>query len=426
MKDYREVIKNRQFVYLWTSQILSQVTINIMNFLLLIRLFNETGSTIATSLLWVAYALPAIIIGPFAAASVDMLERRRVLMISNILQSLVIFLYAFSPQTTVFLLYGLAFSYSFFNQFYVPAEQAALPTIVSKKNLPHANGLFFLTQQSAVVFGFGLAGLLSATLGFDKSLYLGSAFIFGAFLSVSFLRQMKTKDKMPRQFEQAVGKFFKRILEGYKFIKDNTIILAPFILLISLQVALSVMVVNIPVLATQVLRIGVERSSLFIIVPAGLGAVTGAVLTPRLLRKGWRKKRVIEYGLMLLILAMFSYVFIVPELNDYLTRVSLGAIATVFAGVSFVSILIPSQTLLQEKTPGGLRGRVFGNFWFLVTVATIVPVILSGTISELFGVRTLLAILTGVTLFGLISFKRYGESFLANGITFLNGGTSDG
>ena len=60
MEDFKPLIKNTKFVHLWTSQILSQLTINIMNFLLLIRLFEHTGSTIATSLLWAAYALPAI------------------------------------------------------------------------------------------------------------------------------------------------------------------------------------------------------------------------------------------------------------------------------------------------------------------------------------------------------------------------------
>jgi MFS family permease len=93
MKDFKIVLKNKNFIYLWSSQILSQLTINIMNFLLLIKLFNETSSTIATSFLWVAYALPAIFIGPIAAASVDMLDRKRVLLITNLMQSILVFSY---------------------------------------------------------------------------------------------------------------------------------------------------------------------------------------------------------------------------------------------------------------------------------------------------------------------------------------------
>ena len=57
----------KNFHLLWISQILSQVTVNMMNFLLLAKLFNETGSSIATSLLWVSFALPTIFFGPIGA-----------------------------------------------------------------------------------------------------------------------------------------------------------------------------------------------------------------------------------------------------------------------------------------------------------------------------------------------------------------------
>jgi MFS family permease len=87
MKDFK-FLKKSKFVYLWTSQVLSQLAINIMNFLLLIRLYERTGSSIATSFLWVAYALPAILIGPIAAASVDLFDRRKMLIAANLMQSI--------------------------------------------------------------------------------------------------------------------------------------------------------------------------------------------------------------------------------------------------------------------------------------------------------------------------------------------------
>jgi MFS family permease len=115
MKDLK-FLKKSKFVYLWTSQVLSQLAINIMNFLLLIRLYEKTGSSIATSFLWVAYALPAILIGPIAAASVDLFDRRKMLITANLMQSMAIFGYAFLHETNFFLLYGIAVTYSFFNQ----------------------------------------------------------------------------------------------------------------------------------------------------------------------------------------------------------------------------------------------------------------------------------------------------------------------
>lgn len=419
MRDFKLLIKNTKFGYLWASQILSQLTINVMNFLLLVKLFNYTGSTIATSFLWVAYALPAILIGPFAAALVDMMDRRKMLMITNLLQALTIFLYAFLHERKVFLLYGVVLSYSFLNQFYVPAESASLPSLVKKGVLPHANGLFFLTQQVALVLGFGLAGVLNHFLGFKKSLFLAAFFLFMAFVSVSFLPKMETEEKIPRKLEDALVKFFVRIMEGYRFIKDRKEILVPFLLLMGLQIALAIIVVNVPAFATTIFNVSVDTAGVLIVVPAGVGAGLAALFVPRLLKSGWRKKKAIEVFLMLLILTLLSFVFVTPELEG-MVKYIVGVVIIITSGVSFVGITIPAQTYLQEATPGGLRGRVFGNFWFLVTVATIFPVIFSGAITEVFGVKLMLFILGVFAVAALFFSKKYGQAIIDNGSSLLS------
>src|SRR3989344_7025354 len=120
--EYKAVLKNSNFIYLWSSQILSQVTINIMNYLLLIRIFNLTGSSLATSFMWVSYALPGIFAGPIGAAAVDLISRRKILMTTNIFQALSILILVFFHQQSFYLLFVTVFMYSLFNQFYIPAE----------------------------------------------------------------------------------------------------------------------------------------------------------------------------------------------------------------------------------------------------------------------------------------------------------------
>ena len=404
MKDFKIVLKNKNFIYLWSSQILSQLTINVMNFLLLIKLFNETSSTIATSFLWVAYALPAILIGPVAAASVDMLDRKKVLLVTNLMQSILVLFYALLYRNGLFLLYGIAVGYSFLNQFYLPAESATLPSLVKKSTYPYANGLFFLTQQTALIIGFGIAGILNSLLGFDKSLFVCAIFLFLAFLSVSFLPSFKISEKIPKTIEGAVIKFFSRIFEGYKFIKEDKMVLSSFLLLMGIQISLSVVLVNIPVIAEQLIRINLSLAGLVMVVPAGIGAVIGAVIIPKLLKRKWRKIRIIKHSLFLISVCLFMLIFMIPELKLGLS-ILLSVPAIILIGFSFVGILIPSQTLLQERTPKKLRGRVFGNFWFLVTVASVFPVILSGAISEIFNIRLLLFILAGFCISVLVFLK---------------------
>ncbi|MFZ5932840.1 MAG: MFS transporter [Patescibacteria group bacterium] len=411
---FKPVLKNTQFWYLWLSQIFSQLTINIMNFLLLLRIYAITGSVIAASLLWVSYALPAILIGPLAAASVDMVARRKMLIVTNFLQSVAIFAYALVHTEKFFLLFGVAFIYSLLNQFYVPAEQASLPGVVPKENLPQANSLFFLTQQGSLIVGFGIAGVLNKFLGFEFSLYLCSLFLLLAFVSVSFLPELKTRQKLPTSLEQGVVKFFGRIGEGYNFIKGNPSILSPFLLLMAMQVASAVLVVNVPVLALEIFKIGINSVGLAVVVPAGIGAIVGSLIVSKLLKSGWRKKRAIETFLFVIALALMLLVFVTPQLTNF-PRIVFGALTVTVIGLAFVGVLIPSQTFLQEATPGGMRGRVFGNYWFLVTLATIFPVVFSATLTELFGVRLLLLTLAGLAIVASFSSRKYGQKLIANG-----------
>jgi len=384
-----------------------------MNFTLLILLFDRTGSTIATSFLWISYALPAIFIGPFAAASIDVTDKRKVLIITNFLQSLLIFLYALVQHTSVFLLYGIAILYSLLNQFYVPAELSSLPTLIKKEFLSQANGLFFITQQAALIIGFGIASPFYTYLGFKNTLLICSMLLLLASVSTVFLPRMIVIERQTKLLEKNLLAFVKKILEGYELIRENRNVLAPFLLLMSLQIALAIAVVNAPVIATAIFGIPINLIGLFLIVPAGVGSAIGAFIIPRLLRKNVRKIKLIQNFLFVLSLVLFTLIFILPNFPQP-QRLVIGMITLILSGISFVGVFIPSQTFLQEKTPGGFRGRVFGNYWFLVTIATVFPVIFSGTITELFGIKILLFILA-IGLASLFVFIRNrGEAFLSS------------
>jgi MFS family permease len=411
LQEFEPVLKNKNFLYIWISQIFSQLTINIMNFVFLIRLFEVTGSAISTSLLWVAYALPAILIGPFASGVVDLVDRRKMLIITNFLQSLTILLYALASKANIFLLYEVVFIYSLINQFYVPSEAATLPSVLHKEKLAHGNSLFFITQQGSLVLGFAVAGLLNGLLGFNNTLFLCSFFLFIAFVSTVFLPPLSPNNEIPKKFETAVFGFFKHIVDGYDFIKSERRVLTPFLLLIGFQVALQVTIVQVPVLAKDILLIPLNLAGIFILVPAGIGAIAGALIMPKLLKRNMRKKKVVDAALLTIGISLFALTFIIP-LFSYWIRVSLSFISVLLMGLSFVGILVPSQTFLQESTPPELRGRVFGNFWFLVTVASVVPVIFSGSVVEIFGIRFLLLILSLFVFAIFVISKRFGDRFL--------------
>lgn len=409
--DYKTIIKNKNFVHIWVSQIFSQLTINIMNFVLLTRLYEVTGSAISTSLLWVSYALPAILIGPFASGLIDLIDKRKILVFTNLLQAATIFLYALAPHSSIFVLYEVVFVYSLLNQFYVPSEASTLPYVLKEKQLAHGNSLFFITQQSSLVLGFAVAGLLKGMLGFTNTLFMCSIFVFIAFISTLFLPTFKAEKTMPKKIEDAVVGFFRHLDEGYQFIKHERKVLTPVLLLLGFQVALQLCLVQFPTLAKNILNIPLNSAGVYILVPAGVGAITAALTLPRVLKKNMRKKTIIDSSLITIAVSLISITFIAPLFSPLLKNL-ITFIMFVTLGYGFVGILVPSQTFLQESTPEDLRGRVFGNFSFLVTVTSVLPVLFSGTLVEAFGMRFMIFLLSAfvITVYGLS--KRFGDKFL--------------
>jgi MFS family permease len=74
------------------------------------------------------------------------------------------------------------------------------------------------------------------------------------------------------------------------------------------------------------------------------------------------------------------------------------------AGIAYALVAIPAQTGLQEELPEEVRGRVFGVLNMLVSVASFVPIIIVGPISDLVG-TTVVIVSVGllVTLAGVVS-----------------------
>lgn len=402
-----KILKMTKFSYLLSSQILSQVTINMMNFLLLVKIYENTNSTFAISLLWISYALPVILVGPIASALVDIMDRRTVLMAANILQSLIILYYAVFFRENIFLLYGITFFYSLINQFYVPAESASISHLVKKEQLPYASGMFYSTQQLSIIAGFALSSIFNRVFGFNISLYLCSFFLAVAFICVTFLPKMHIEIVDKKSLEESLIGFFKTIYSGYKYIRSSKNILLTFLILITIQIMFSIIMVSVPLIGKNILKIEPNLTGIYIVIPAGIGSLLGALNIPSFLKNKWRKKYIIETSLLMIAILIFLETFVVSMVPHYFNLI-LSSLILFFMGVFFSGIYIPSQTFLQEQTHNEYKGRIFGNMSFISTFSTIIPLIFYGAITEMFGIKFVL-LSVSLICFLMFTFSKNGS-----------------
>lgn len=385
---------------MWTSQVMSQITINVMNFLVIVRVYDQTHSPIASSLIWVAYALPALLIGPLGAATVDMVDRRRVLMFATISQSIVILFYVFTYDISFLFSYVVVFLYSLFNQFYVPAESASLPYLVSKNDLTEANSTFFLSQQVSLIIAFVAAGLIAEVFGLKLAFFLASILLMFAFLAVNKLPKMEVSHaSISGNFYKKVGRFFGQVFDGFRFIFKRKDILFPFVFLLSLWTLMSILTVNMPLIGEKIIKVKTNLAGMMIVIPAAAGALVGTYYMSKNDQK-IRKSTLVKNSLVILSAVFIFVPIVLPLLNFWLSR-TLVIVAFFFAGMGYIGSLVPCLTYIQTKTPQNMTGRVLGYFWFVSSIIGIIPVVFSATITQVFGIHTLLV------SFGIIAFVGY-------------------
>jgi MFS family permease len=408
-----DVFRNRPFLLLWLAQAATQIGGNMVIFGLTVIISKSTGSTTAVSALILTFLLPAVLFSALAGVFVDRLDRRLVLVFTNVLRGLA-FLAMFFVGTNLALIYLLNITVSTITVFFAPAEAAMIPKVVPRSQLLPANGIFTLTLNAAFALGFTLVGpLIVKIFGAPALIVVVAAlyFVAAAFCSTlppappasTVVGPVGARGRV-REAENAVGSVLTQLGEGLSYIRKHREIRWSLIYLGIAASLVGVLGVLGPNFAQKTLGLGPE-DFVVVVLPLGVGIVMGILLLNAYGRLIPRR-RVIEGGLVALgifLAAMALSGRISSFLGNTATRtgvdlslltslLSIVVAVAFFAGVAYAAVAIPAQTQLQEDLPEDVRGRVFGVLNMLVSVASFLPILIVGPIADLLGTTIVLVI----------------------------------
>lgn len=403
------LLTNRNFFKLWASQALSQLTVNLVNFMVLVRIFEVTKSSVAVSLLWVAYSLPALILAPISGPLVDHFSKRKLMVITNLLQAVTIASLLLGSDH-YFTMYVTVFVYSLLDQIYLPSQQASIPLVVAQKYLPTANGIFLLTSQASFLVGFGLGGVFLSVFSRSPTILFSVLFLLIAAVCVHLLPA--DNPKLTRS-AKTVFDFLEDFKSGCGYILSRPAITLPILTIILAQIAITIISIILPSYAQTALAISLNHASIILILPGSLGALGFTYLLP-FFHKNHRKIKIIEIGLLVASLSLFA-MGLLPFINF---KIVLAIIVAIGFGVSLGAITIPAHTLLQEQVSQAYLGRVYSSLNFFLIIATTLPLLLAATIADLLGVTTLILLFAGLALAGFLFTRQKGDHVLANGFRF--------
>ncbi|MDQ5943387.1 MAG: transporter [Patescibacteria group bacterium] len=402
---YSKLLRNPEFLKIWVAQITSQLATNLLNFALIIRVYELAANTryanIAVSLLILAFGVPSIIFAVLAGAYVDHWDRKKVLIVTNIVRAvLVLGFLIFSSN--LLMIYLIVFAVSVFSQFFTPAEGAALPKLVKKSELVSANSLFLFTLYGSFVVGYSLAGPIISLWGPDSVYWVTSiSFVVASVLCIS-LPNLRAKLEY-RDLRQVNKEVFSTIHHNFVRIIKNPSLILPIANLTIAQAMLGVIAVLAPAIAILVFNQSLAAVSYKIVVPAALGMVVGAILVGTIF-KSTSKTKLINIGISIASLMLIGLSF-VPKLNGLMYFGVIVAGIALVLGVSNGLVSVSAQTLLQLNSTDETRGKIFGTLNMMMNIAAIVPVFLAGVTADLISPLSVLTI-SGV-LIGLYGIFQY-------------------
>ncbi|MFQ5614260.1 MAG: MFS transporter [Anaerolineae bacterium] len=408
-------LRNRDFRYLFLGQLISQMGDIFILMAVLINLRRLSDSQGALAILVISFSLPTLIFGLIGGVFIDRLNRKAVMIASDVLRAAFIplALLVQSPDM-IWLYYVLAFLIATIGVFFIPARNASIPNLVPHDQLLAANSLIQFTQVAAIVGGAAIAGYTISLTGANF------AFLFDSFtflLSAGFVLLMRLPRRPPNAHKASRQVLWQQMKEGLVFIRRHRIL--TYILACAGVATLGITAVTVLGVAylDEVLgplydldlpksveeialsvaraeqgfeanrRLSVQLGILTSVM--GLGMVLGTLLVGAFGPKK-RDGHLVSAGMTLMGLSILAFA-LAPNFGLVLLSAAIVGVTVVVARSSLA-------TLTQRLVPDEKRGRVESVVNIAIGVSTVLSTGLLGWLSELIGVRAVFIIAALLTL----------------------------
>lgn len=405
-----KILKNKNFSLVVFGELISMLGSNLQSFALSLYVLKLTGSAAKFASVLALSLIPELILAPFAGVLVDRLNRKKIIVLINILNSIVVLclssiLFRFGKIPLVYI-YITSLVLAFNNVIFSPAIRTIIPSVVDKENLLSANSLSAFVQGVAEISGPLLAGIILGCFGMFIILILNSISFIIAAIFESFITLPNDKSE-----NEAINfsSFFSDFAEGFKFIKKEKFILALSISAFIINFAMpTISNVGFTFISKNILKVSDASYGLMSSI-AGLGMILGPVTAGFIAKK---IKLVTLFNGGILCVAMMLVIMaasITPACTSLFKTNIVSAIIITLIVLLIIAVImiinISLSTMFQNIVPNNLLGRVGSVLSVISCAAHPIGQITFGALFDLIPGYYVLIIATCVLMLSVLVFK---------------------
>ena len=389
MASFLQVLKNNpNYRYTWMGQVVSEIGDHFNNIAVFSLVLANTHSGLAVSGVMLSRAVPAVLAGPIAGVLLDRLDRKKVMIASDLVRFVVAlgFILTVDGKSTasLYLLYGLSAVLMFASPFFTSGRAAILPTITTREELHTANSLTQTTGWMTLTIGTFAAGAIVSKLGFKPAFLLNAvSFLFSA-ISISRLHAATGAFRPAKKAltESDVVRPWHEYVEGLRYMRANPLIFGIALLGIGWASGGGAAQILFSLFGELVFKRGAEGIG-YIWGCAGIGLVLGGALGHWLGRTlsfdGYKRSVIVCYVVHGVAYIVFS------QMQQF------GA-ALFFIGLSRAAVAVTSVmnfSQLLRHVSDNYRGRVFSTVESMVWSTMMVSMMVAGITSQYYSPRTI-------------------------------------
>ena len=383
---------HRNFQLFFSGQLISLIGTWMQSVAQSWLVYRLTGSALLLGSVGFASQIPVFLFAPLGGITADRLNRRYVVIGTQVASMLLAFILAaltLTHKVQVWHIFVLASLLGVVNAFDIPGRQSFLVDMVGKEDLMNAIALNSSMFNGARVIGPAIAGILVAKIG-EGWCFLGNAISYIAVITGLLLMRVQSPAR------GVMASPLEHMMEGFRFVNRTAPIRALLLLLGVVSLVGMPYVVLMPIFADQILH-GGARGLGILMGSTGVGALLGALtLAFREGIKGlgrWVAWCSAGFGASLMVFSLSHSFWI-------------SVILLLPVGYTIMLQMASSNTLIQVMVPDALRGRVMAVYSMMFMGMAPIGALFGGALAEHLGAPLTVGIggtasIAGAVWFGL-------------------------
>jgi MFS family permease len=366
----------RGFTIIWFGQLVSMLGTGMTNFALSFYLFEKTGQATTLTIAIFCFVAPSIILSPLAGALVDRLNRKAVIIVTDLSAGIVTLAWLLILATAGDLeLWQIFLGNIITGAFYAlqfPAFSAAVSLMIPKEQFGRASGMLDFAGAASNILAPAFAGALLISFGLVAIMLIDVVTFVIAILAVMIIHMPQPEpEPLPDGGERP--SLWQDSLFGFRYIRERPSLLG-------LQFAFTAInfisafggVLSIPMILARTANNAASLASVQSI--AAIGGVAGGLIMSMW---GGPKRKVKG-----VLLGMSGESFLGPVVIGLAHAVP-GWAAGSFMSQLFIPIINGSnQAIWQSKVPPAVQGRVFATRRMIAQISFPVAVVLAGPLAD--------------------------------------------